>query len=388
MSISFLTRRKTKLVAWVQIAVLVVAVLAPSLIASSRAEAYTGSYVTSRSITMETSVASETGVIYEVDFLLGSAHTPAAIVLQYCDDSPIIGDSTCGLTRSASGAGTFDWNDSAYTSLAGDILSASTPDATNSDDNKWVLDVDTPAAMSASDRIHFSVNNVINPDVTNSSFYVRILTFASTANADAYVVGTDTNVVDGGGIALSTANAITVTAKVQETLTFCVYTGVNCAAGGSAVAIGDAVDGVIGTLDTPANTTTDMDIATNATGGAVVYMSGTLLLSGANDIDSIGNTCTAEAAGTESFGMRIDETGATNFSPHADYDCVANSYAFNTTSMDPTSTTSPYGDEILDTSSGPTDSETVTMEFDGNASNLTPAGIYTATYDLVAAATF
>ncbi len=386
MLVKNLLRRTTPAAIWVQIAVLILAVLVPSFVLSSRADAYTGGYVTSRSITLETSVATATDVIYDVVFTTATTHTITNVILQYCDTSPIVGDTTCGDTRS------FDWV-AASLSLNGLTgISASTIDNTNSTNDLLMIDVTVPASVTASTAVDFqlgsnSTDGVTNPTTTNSTFYIRILTFVSEGNADAYTAGTDANVVDAGGVALSTANAITVTAKVQETLTFCVYTGANCAAGGSSVAIGDG-DGVIGTINTPANTTTDMDIATNATSGASVYMSGTLLLSGSNNIDSIGNTCTAESAGTESFGMRIDESGTTNFLPDAAYDCVANSYAFDTSAMDPTSTTTPYGDLILTTSGVPTASETVTMEFDGNASTLTPAGIYTATYDLVASATF
>lgn len=383
-------RRTSAATIWIQVAVLILAMLAPSLILSSRADAYTGAYMPNRVVTMETSEAGATNVIYHVSFDLATAHTAAgigaldSITIQACQSTPIIGDSSC---TAVSG---FDWNGADIYNEVG--ITASSIDAANSTTSELNIDVDVPGDVAASTTVSFDIGNnttgVTNPSTTNATFYLRILTWVDEATANSYTPGTTTAAVDVGGIALSTANTITVTAKVQETLTFCVYTGVNCAAGGSAVAIGDATNGVIGTADTPANTDTSIDIATNATSGAKVYMSGTLLKSGANDINSIGNTCTAEVAGTESFGMRIDEGANSNFLPDPAYNCVANSYAFDTTAMDPTSTTTPFGDEILNTSTGPTDSETVTMEFDGNASNLTPAGIYTATYDLVAAATF
>jgi hypothetical protein len=49
---------------------------------------------------------------------------------------------------------------------------------------------------------------------------------------------------------------------------------------------------------------------------------------------------------------------------------------------------SPYGDDILTTSGEPTDDTNANLEFAASISNSTPAGIYTATLNLIATGTF
>ena len=353
----------------------------------TRADAYSGSLLQDRSITMETSEDSATDVIYSVSFDTATTHSIASVVIQYCDSSPIIGDSTCGDTRS------FDWDETnlSLNNLVG--LSASTIDSANSDSNNLIIDVDTPASISSGTTISFdlgsnSSDGVVNPDTTNSTFYMRILTFTNATNAEGYSPGTDTNATDVGGLALSTANTITITAKVHETLTFCVYTGANCAAGGTTVSLGDAND-VLSTSTTYTDDSTQFDLATNAASGAKVYASGNLLESGSNDIDAIGATCTADSTGTEQFGFRITNNGTanTNVDPTSPYDCSSGNHSFVTAALDPTSTTSPFGDEIAETTSA-TDSEDSAVEFAANISNITAPGVYTTEFDFVAAPTF
>ncbi len=65
------------------------------------------------------------------------------------------------------------------------------------------------AAPTGSQTVAFSA--VTNPSATNATFFMRIATFSD----DAYTTGIDTGVV-----AASTAGQITVTASVDETLTF------------------------------------------------------------------------------------------------------------------------------------------------------------------------
>lgn len=373
------TRRFQRTTAWIQVALLILAALIPAMATTQKANAYSGGVIDQRIITMEDSTNGATGVSYEVSFQPATNHTIQSISLQYCSDSPIINDSTCDTTP------TFDWNGAtASPTAADDLASALTIDTVNSSADYIIVDLTTPEAVLTSETITFTLDTVTNPNNTNTSFYVRIFTWTVADDAHGYTPGTTTNVTDAGGIALSTTNNIVLTTKVQETLTFCVYTGANCAAGGTAISLGDAND-VLSTSINYEDSTADFDLATNATDGATVYMSGTLPTSGANDINSQGTTCTADSTGTEAFGLRIDDTAATNVSATAPYNCAADNHAFDTTPM--TTTSTPWGDQIASTSV-PTDTEVGTFEFAASISATTPAGIYTATYDIVAAPQF
>jgi hypothetical protein len=88
--------------------------------------------------------------------------------------------------------------------------------------------------------------------------------------------------VDAGGAALSTAAQIVVTSKVQEELSFCVYTNPvgdtdTCSTGQSpSVLLGNA-DDVLSTQTPYVDETTQFDIQTNASVGAQVMMQGSTL---------------------------------------------------------------------------------------------------------------
>src|SRR5262249_50033565 len=158
----------------------------------------------------------------------------------------------------------------------------------------------------------------------------------------AYDLGTNnpgTGNVDAGGIALSTAEQITVTAKVQERLTFCVYTfpTVESAPGagdwaatppntttdnscasktGSDVILGD-VNGVLDPSQSYVDKTAYFSITTNASGNAAVRLKGdTLQLNPSNPtcattpscrIDAVGATPALSSAGSEQFGLCVAE---------------------------------------------------------------------------------
>src|ERR1700685_638187 len=51
--------------------------------------------VTTRSIEMSSSVASATNVTYAVTFTLASSTTEQGVVLDICDNDPLVGDTTC-----------------------------------------------------------------------------------------------------------------------------------------------------------------------------------------------------------------------------------------------------------------------------------------------------
>jgi hypothetical protein len=248
-------------------------------------------------------------------------------------------------------------------------------------------------------------DGLTNPSTGNHTFYARILTFATAGAAQAYTSGTPGSYVDAGGVALSTANQIQITAKVQERLSFCVYDRANCAAGTSGIALGN-FNGVLDPAGEYVDKQAKFDISTNALSGATVVLKGDTLKSGAFSITAQGGTSAVTNPTNEQFGMCLwQSTGSGLTLPNATYNhascntVVQNAgpsgtgnntpgsaagsaqFGFNTTN-----TTSASGDTIANKPAGST--STATLAFIGNISNTTEAGIYTTNLQLIATGTY
>lgn len=431
-------------------AVIAAASLLPALMLSSPAS---GAQLGDRFIDMSANQTSEGSgrvgtapggagddVTYRVSFELSSAHTDLdAIIIDFCSNSPIVGD-TC----TAPAGFNLDDANLAFTEVSTELNANWAIDTTFSNANTLLLTdpVGTGDAMAGTETIIFDLGSAAADDgITNPSdpgtFYARIVTYDDDTIADGYT-DTDPDVdgahIDDGGIALSVTNELTITARVQEVLQFCIGTEVDSATAGFTGIAGDDcsdIDGTdidLGVVDSNSvQRTSDVDIAnngyamirTNALNGAVMYYkaeqeaglsnggAGTLRQAGLDDcttIASVGNGCfnsaggditnpaqSAIAAGTELFGMTLTNLstaagGATaNLSCDAAYDgddsCGAGAavgYAW-----DPTGAF-----DTIATSSGPADDEMVQIEFAATASPTTPTGLYTVTANFVATATF
>ncbi len=379
------------------VAVLLVASITPLLV-SKKASAY--SLVTERFIKMSSSANGATDVTYQVGFKPATSTTVGGIVVTFCSNSPIIGDAC----TAPSG---FNSNFAALAIANQVTLAGFSVDTTNSTVNTVVLTNGTPQALTAGTALSFDLGStggsdgITNPTTTNQTFYARILTYDTDAHAQAYPAGAPapgTGNIDAGGIALSTAAQITITSKVQERLTFCVYTGVNCAAGGTAVALGDT-NGVLDPAGPYVDKNTQYDVATNASQGVAIRIKGDTLKSGSFDVAAIGNTAAASNPGNEQFGFCSYQATGTGLTPAAPYDnanCNTTTqtagtgtpggagtaqFAFNTTN-----TTSTYGDTFANKVAGSTSSGV--LAFIGNISNTTEAGIYTTTLTFIATGTY
>ncbi len=367
--------------------VLIVATLLPILALQGTA---TAAQVTTRSIQMSNSSGGATGVTYHVSFKMASVASQniQGIVVDFCDNSPIIGDTTCSALPGSFSTGTTVANQS---SLAGaDISTFTTVTALS---HGISLTAAAPVSMTSSaNAVSFDITAATNPSTNNHTFYARIYTYATAAAANGYTVANPSVVgayVDAGGVALSTAQQITVTAKVQEQLTFCVYTGANCAAGGSTVALGDANGVLANYASAYQDASTKFDIATNAQTGAVVNLKMDTLKSGGNSIAQQGVACAADSTTTSvaQFGLRVSNVGAAPLETITGaYDCGSGNHMLDTNNT--TGTTSPYGQTIADTTSQPLATTTGTVEFSAKAALTTPAGIYTTTANFIATGTF
>lgn len=347
--------------------------------------------VTSRSITMSNSNQGTTGNSYKVTFTTATAYNGGSpmkgIVVDFCDNDPLPGDS-CTLPTGFSVTG----------SPAVDN-SASSPNPTgnwsvaSSNSNRTVTLTNSSGITPASGAtVTFTLTTVTNPTTDNHSFYARIFTYTSTTTG--YTTGGSGNegsYTEYGGIALSTGKVINITAKVQETLSFCVY---NTTCGddpsftiGHTAGTATIIDSSV--VDTA---TAKFSISTNANGGVAIRMKGDTLKSGLNDIDPAGTggpprtTGAAISAGTENFGFYISTAG-TNISADNGYGTTSSSYLLTVGGATAGDVTSTYGGQFAHLSV-PTTNSVTTLTFGATASPTTPAGTYTAAEQLIATGTF
>jgi len=204
-------------------------------------------------------------------------------------------------------------------------------------------------------------SGVVNPSATNSTFYMRITTYSDAAWTTA---------IDTGVVAASTAGQITVTASVDETLSFTLGT--------TTVALGALSTSATG------SGTSNMTAATNAATGYSITVAGTTLTSGSNTITAITPTAAASATNTKQFGINLMSnttpsigtatSGGGSGTPSSGYN-TANQFKFTT------------GDTVA-SASLPTNSNTYTVSYIANIDGSTAAGAYSTILTYVATANF
>ncbi|HEX8226795.1 MAG TPA: hypothetical protein VF572_02910 [Candidatus Saccharimonadales bacterium] len=333
-----------------------------------------------RSIQLSSTANGANNTSYNVSFTTTTNNqTIGSVVIKFCANTPIIGDG-------CSAPNGFDTNYSTLSlATTGNITGLSIATGAGASNTNTVVLTRTAAAV-ANGAVTLTLGNGVtngltNPTTSNQTFYARIMTFAS--ETPSLLAANETALsIDAGGIAMSTANQLNVTAKVQEALTFCVYTDVDCATGGTGVTLGD-INGVLESTTTTYTSTAKFDISSNAVAGVAVRLKGDTLKSGTFNIAPYGATCTADStsSGTEQFGIRMSVLG-TGMTATAPYNCGAGLHAF-----DQTETTALYGHEIGQTL-GATDVATSTIEFAAKSANTSEAGVYTTALTLIATAKY
>jgi hypothetical protein len=333
--------------------------------------------VSPRSIEMSDATASATGVTYHVNFTAATTGILEGIVIDFCDNDPLIGDSCTAPSGFSVGA------TPTFANLTGTNPTTGWTATSLNTGRTFVLTNGSGGSVSASTAISFDITNVSNPDTPDHPFYARILTYANSTDATNYAAGSEGSYTDSGGAALSTTLGVSVTARVMETLSFCVYHA-TCGDDPS-ISIGHGPDTI---LDASAVNTADDDfsISTNAGSGVAVLMKGGTLTSGSNTIPAAGSpsgsaTPAAITAGTAAFGMYLSTVG-TGMSAATTYAGAGGAYGLDTANL-----SSTYGDTIA-TSLSVLNASVCTMQFGATADNTTPAGIYTVSEELIATGTF
>lgn len=382
------------------VAALVLATLTPGLVPAFASAAQ----LTERTVTLSSSSRAATGVSYEIGFNAIGAFR--AVVLDFCNDTPLIGDDCTGPSGFS-------------------VSSATTPTAGYSVNTAGAADDANTIVLANSGEITAGARTVEIAGVTNPSnagpLYVRIVTYtgvdAATAatNAGAYDdTNLGTGVVDQGSAAASITDTVGVSAAVLETMTFCVAGNVinlvNCTTtdnGGvltaPTVKLGEGTGNNLALTSGAVSTgSIYSQISTNAASGAVVNLKssalscGGLVRSGAPSSCDIGPALAAGiSAGNALFGAQVatatDPTGSTNgtYRAYSDTPYYLNSaFKLNYVAGNGTGVTSPYGDPFLDTDDAPVNNKNVQITFGASVSNQTPAGLYSADLSLIATGKF
>ena len=326
--------------------------------------------LTSRAMTTSSSVPGVSGVTYHVSVDSATAGSMQTIVVDFCSNSPVIGASCTAPTGFSVGSTPTVTNVLLGGTADGGTWTALTPDSGRT----LVFTRGSPVPVTSGESISFNIDNVTNPSTTGT-FYGRILLYPFTQTG--YSATSPGAYTQFGGVALSTASPIDISATVQEAISFCVYT--TTCGGPVDVTLGHTVGGTTvidsSTVDTqPVN----FSLSTNASSGASVSIFGATLTDGSGQTIPAMTTAGAITAGTADFGLYVSTLGS-GMSVASPYNTSASNYYYGASSSTAT--------EIASCSS-PINNAVSTITYGVTASNTTPAGTYTATHQLIATGTF
>jgi hypothetical protein len=295
--------------------------------------------------TFPAGVGSGLNVTYKVSFK--AATNASSMVIDFCQNDPIISDTCDAITGMSVTTAAIDPTNTGNITSAGWSITN-----TNAPNPRIKLAKGSGSQITANTQENFKLTGITNPSSINSAtkgtFYARIYTWFSndwkdSTGTKAYTTATavsGSGYLDYGGIALSVDSVINITARVQETLTFCVSGNdpnnwTNTGDCGDTAVTNIAQNGppniILGhgtptavlepTLIDYANIWTQL--STNATNGAVVNMHSSIPcggLSADHDVNvPASGTCSIPAinggantgpiamvAGTAAFGVAIN----------------------------------------------------------------------------------
>lgn len=336
-----------------------------------------------RSVQISNSSPSASGVSYLVTFTPLTSITNPDVVIDFCSNSPAIGGN-CTAT-----AGTDVPNFSSASAGSGWTLSTI-------GSNRGVKLTTSTVNFTAGTSATITISGVTNPSGIGS-FYARILTY-KTGTAGSNTSDSPGPWIDSGGAALSTAYTVSVTAVIEETLTFCVSGSPISSCGTTTApsfALGHSIGGVT-ILDASAVDTRSIytQTSTNAQQGVVVRLRnlssstcGGLSANGGTScpIPAAGATAATLTAGTAALGLCV-AAGSANTTASAPYNTAScTQYGLDDTSG--TSVLTASGSPLF-SSTGALNAENDTLTWAATAGTVTPAGNYTAVYSLVATGTY
>ena len=352
--------------------------------------------ITERSVQLSSAVKEVEDVSYGFTFTADNTNA-GAIVVQFCDNTPLIGQDCVAPTGfTAAGA-----------TASGGATISSTPTAPTA--NKVVV----TKAVAVGENT-FTLGDITNPDEAGA-LYVRIATYADATAGGSYSANGQTvgSPIDTGSVALSITDGVNVSGAVLETMVFCVSgeeIASNCIGGGDeapeltapTLRLGKDTAGVIALDSTDVyEGTIYTQLSTNAAKGAIIRLKssaegcGGLLRSSdrdACDITPAGVGGSDDVTqGEAQFGLKLgadvtDETDGKLIAFSTDYNST--NFRLKYASDNQTGVTSIYGDPILGTDGAPANNRNMPLTFGASVSNNTPAGDYSADLSLIATGKF
>jgi hypothetical protein len=258
------------------------------------------------------------------------------------------------------------------------------------------------ASITAGTSVSYQLIAVTNPDNTNCystinfakencSFFVRISTYAST--------DTTGSAIDTGVVTASTAQQITLTGIMPESLIFCTGGTVGTSAG-----IPDCSTATTGALNfdrlfSPTDTATvfsQMAASTNAASGYSIAYTGSTLASGSNTISAM-DPATTGTHGLSQFGLNLVANTTSSSSPAVGSNVAptANGINYKGEAVSPYATADNFrfstGNIVADSANGGaggTDAQIFTVSYIVNVPGSQPAGTYTTTLTYICTPTF
>jgi hypothetical protein len=185
-------------------------------------------------------------------------------------------------------------------------------DANDSIYNAVQLNMSSAVPASSGTAVTLELDNIVNPSATNTTFFVRIWTFAATSITYVPATGVPLDKADAadvGTVAASTANAIVLTGTMPESLIFCTGQYINISPITTLPDCSTATSGNVSfnQLFDPNSTswaTSQMAASTNAGTGYAITVSGHTLESGGNQIAPL-TSANVSIPGTSQFGMNL-----------------------------------------------------------------------------------
>lgn len=318
------------------------------------------SSVENRFIQLETARPSDVG-LHRIGFTITDFSQPiGSIRVQYCGNSPIIGDAC----DPPDGLNAGDVSIELQVGESGFLVHG------DSDDNNVILS--RSPAMATQPNLRYVLADIENPSALGT-FYARVFTYPTDDGSGPYI--------QAGGIALSTNIDVNIESEVPPYLTFCSaieIPGLDCAE-----ANGFFVD--LGEFSEVSSTTTSSQflVATNAANGFTTRINGSTLTSGNNVIPALESP-SAVQPGISQFGINLrnntapnvgsNPTGPGTATPTANYNSQ-NQFMFANNS-------------VIVSSALPSDIRKFTISYVANINENQAPGVYTTTMSFITLANF
>jgi hypothetical protein len=247
------------------------------------------------------------------------------------------------------------------------------------------------ASITAATVVSYHLNTITNPTTANQTFYVRLTTFTSTTAT--------TGATDAGVVAASTANQITLTGTMPESLIFCAGGTISTTAGVPDCTTATSGSILFNQLFSPtdtATTTSQIAASTNANSGYNITVAGTTLTSGSNTVTAMGSATTG-VHGVSQFGMNLkaNTTATSTIAIGTEVAAASNTTTLRGQSLAGYNTVDTFkfvtGDSVANSGNavlGPTNAQIYTVSYIVNVPGSQPAGTYTTTLTYVCTPTY